>query len=550
MAKNATFCGATHDDEARSAEARAPTLEHAVRDLDVGFALVDRHGALLFANRAFERYLHGKLQSAGLRDAFARPEAASVHLDTEGGDPVRLQLSSCAQGYRLIIAEPGGRAGDSGPDFDAHSGRSGRSHPASGSYRRLARQACLSTSSPPSAVILVGLDRLPEVRDLHGYDAGETLYRLALKRVHSAVRSEDVVVRYGENELSIVQAGADQPGASEAVAFRIVELIGRSFLVEGRQININARVGIAVSHGRENPDILISKAGIALRQAAASGPGAFRVFDPEMQSRAAERQSLETHLRRALGLKELSLLYQPQLDVCSGRVCGFEALMRWNSRQLGAISPAIFIPLAEEIGVIDAMGAWAIVKACREAAAWRGDSHIAVNVSPVQFQSDGIVDTVRRALAQSGLAPERLEIEITEGVLMTGAASALQRLQAIRDLGVGIAMDDFGTGYSSLSYLNSFPFSKIKIDQAFVRADQDPKSKALIAAIVALASSLDMRTVAEGVETREQLAELAALGCDQVQGYLIGKPVPLSEAARFLDENFGRHVQGGIADEG
>jgi EAL domain-containing protein (putative c-di-GMP-specific phosphodiesterase class I) len=274
---------------------------------------------------------------------------------------------------------------------------------------------------------------------------------------------------------------------------------------------------------------------LALYRAKADGGGLFRFFQRSMDAEMQSRRLLELDLRRALALKEFELFYQPQVDLRSNLLIGFEALLRWRSPGRGLVPPALFIPAAEELGLIPRIGEWVLVTACREAASWPSPVSIGVNISPLQFRGGLLVPAVTSALEASGLDPARLDLEITEGSLLDDTEANLQLMRDLKTLGVRLSMDDFGTGYSSLSYLQKFPFDKIKIDQSFVRgADHSADSGAIIRAVVALGRSLGMTTIAEGVETQEQLDRVSAEGCGEVQGYLTGRPLPAAEAASLM----------------
>jgi EAL domain-containing protein (putative c-di-GMP-specific phosphodiesterase class I) len=309
--------------------------------------------------------------------------------------------------------------------------------------------------------------------------------------------------------------------------------------VNGQVLNLGTSIGIAVFPA-DGADIatLSRNADLALYRAKADGGGAYRFFESAMDMRMQRRRLLEVELRTALANRQFQLLYQPLLSTGTDRVTGFEALIRWSHPERGLVSPAEFIPLAEETGLIVPIGEWVLREACREAAGWHVPARVSVNVSPVQFRNPGLVDLVRSACAASGLHPERLELEVTEGVLMSDTAGTLATLRELKTLGVAISMDDFGTGYSSLSYLRSFPFDKIKIDRSFV-ADlgKAGESAAIIRAIIGLGHSLGMQTTVEGVETPAQLAHVRSEGCDQVQGYLIGRPLPPSAVRALLDRH-------------
>ena len=387
----------------------------------------------------------------------------------------------------------------------------------------------------PVAAIMIDLDRFKPVNDALGHAAGDKLLMLVADRLKRACRAADTVVRLGGDEFLVLHRSAPDGASAETIAARVVEFMGRPFLLDGQQVHIGASVGIAcLGAGTERPEDLARHADLALYEAKRAGRRTWRRFDPELESRAHERRELELALRRALVLREFELVYQPQVALPGDVLTGFEALIRWNNPERGTVSPLDFIPLAEELGEIHAIGEWVLREACARATAWPEPLTVAVNVSPVQFARERFVDVVSEALAVSGLAPHRLEIEITEGVLIDDAATARTHLEALRALGVGIAMDDFGTGYSSLGYLSSFPFTKIKIDRSFVGGEQSERSRALVRSILSLGESLGMATLAEGVETDEQFAELAAGGCDAAQGYRISRPIDAASVEAFI----------------
>jgi predicted signal transduction protein with EAL and GGDEF domain len=302
-------------------------------------------------------------------------------------------------------------------------------------------------------------------------------------------------------------------------------------MVEGHLLTIGASVGVALApEDGTDADRLLKNADLALYRAKLDGRGTYRFFEPEMDARMQARRKLELDLRQALARREFQLHFQPQLQLASGTLIGCEALIRWRHPERGLVSPLDFIPLAEEIGLIVPIGEWVVRQACRDAMTWPEHMSVAVNVSPAQFKSDRLVETIISALAGSGLPARRLEVEITEGVLLQENDRTLQTLHRLRELGVRVSMDDFGTGYSSLSYLRSFPFDKIKIDRSFVKdLTSKPDGEAIIRAIAGLGKSLGMTTVAEGVETAEQMQRIRLEGCTDVQGYLISKPVPAED---------------------
>ena len=385
------------------------------------------------------------------------------------------------------------------------------------------------------ALHCIDLDRFKIVNDTLGHGVGDLLLRKVADRLRSVCRSQHEAIHVAGDEFVVLQTGLTTPDDAERFAARIVDLLSRTYVFGGHTINVSASVGVAlVEPGLAARDVL-RNGDLAVEEAKRAGRGRFRVFEPGMDAALRTRREMEIELRRALALKQFDLHYQPFLDLQSDKVIGFEALIRWEHPTRGRISPAEFIPIAEEIGLIVKIGEWVLRTACVTAAAWSDDIAVAVNVSPVQFQSDGLVDLVLSALQQSGLPPHRLEIEITEGALLDNTDNVLRTLHTLRDLGVQISMDDFGTGYSSLSYLQKFPFHKIKIDRSFVQgAEAGGDSEAILKAIAGLGLSLGMSITAEGVETAEQLDRIRSERCTHVQGYLTGRPMPASDVSDFL----------------
>ena len=383
------------------------------------------------------------------------------------------------------------------------------------------------------ALLMVDLDRFKAVNDTLGHPVGDTLLNLVAKRLRAILREADVVARLGGDEFALLMAPPPDPEALAQLGRRIVDVVGRPYLVHGHLVNVGASVGVAVApEDGSDSGQLLAHADLALYHAKQSGRGLCCFYTPEMDARALARRSLEIDLRKALALREFELHYQPQIELGDDRLIGFEALVRWRHPQRGLVSPADFIPIAEEIGLIVTLGDWVLREACLEAVRWPGAMGVAVNVSPRQFEDPAhLVESVARALAASGLPGHRLEIEITESVLLRNEKGVLEALHRLRSAGVRVAMDDFGTGYSSLSQLHSFPFDKIKIDRSFVsdRGGQKSNQDAIIRAITALGASLGMSTIAEGVETVDQLQRIRAEGCTSVQGYLFSRPIPVSQ---------------------
>ncbi|PTT11622.1 diguanylate cyclase [Pseudomonas sp. HMWF010] len=395
------------------------------------------------------------------------------------------------------------------------------------------------------AVHFIDLDRFKTVNDTLGHPLGDDLLRIAAQRLRACVRDGDTVARLGGDEFAVVQNGLTDLTGATRLAQRIVEAMAAPFELQGHQVMIGASVGVALAPSDgESPDELLKKADMALYRAKADGRGAFHFFEKAMDEQLQARRGLELDLRRALLAGEFELFYQPLYNLGDDRVTGCEALVRWRHPERGMVSPADFIPLAEEIGLIVPLGEWVLRTACREAAGWPDHVRVAVNLSPAQFRDRTLVSSVVSALATSGLPAERLELEITESVLLQDNAANLKVLHDLKALGVRISMDDFGTGYSSLSYLRSFPFDKIKIDQTFVRDIlKDSDALAIIRAVLDLGASLGIVTTAEGVESREQLDALRDHGCAEIQGYYISRPSPASDMGRMLAVTVGAPSQ-------
>ena len=383
------------------------------------------------------------------------------------------------------------------------------------------------------SVFLLDLDRFKAVNDTLGHPAGDTLLRLVSLRLREVIGQAGQVGRLGGDEFEVVLPTISSKDELSKLAQGIIDSLSRPYTINGTVVSIGASVGIVTSdYDDRTSDDLMRDADLALYAAKAAGKGCFRFFASEMHEAARQRQLMESDLRVALEKGQLWVAFQPSVDATSEEVTGFEALIRWNHPDRGPISPAEFIPLAEEIGLINEIGEWVLRTACVEAAKWPETVTVAVNLSPIQFKSHALPTTVRTVLAETSLAANRLELEITEGVFLSNDEHVHEMISSLKAIGLKLALDDFGTGYSSLSYLQRVPFDKIKVDQSFVRGASDPNSRnaALIRAMVGLASDLKMQTTAEGVETQEELMLVRSLGCSLVQGYFFGKPMPAKEA--------------------
>jgi diguanylate cyclase (GGDEF)-like protein len=380
------------------------------------------------------------------------------------------------------------------------------------------------------SILMLDLDRFKNVNDSLGHGAGDALLRLVAQRLKSAVRATDVLARLGGDEFAIIQEGCeDQRASSTELAGRIAKLVAEPFLLPGHRVEIGTSIGIAVApdHGSDQEQLL-KKADLALYRSKSAGRNCFTIYDEAMSAELEARNTLEGDLRDAIALCQLEVHYQPFMDAGTGARRGFEALVRWRHPTRGLIPPDQFIALAEETGLIVPLGEFVLRRACAVAAAWPSELMVAVNLSPIQFKEADLFDVIGAALRDSGLSPQRLEIEITESVLLERGAENHAFMERLKSIGVELALDDFGTGYSSLSYLTAFPFDKIKIDKSFIRnLTHQPRSSAIISSIVTLARGLDMSVTAEGVETAEEFERLKALGVNFAQGYLFGRPLPI-----------------------
>ncbi|MBB4369529.1 diguanylate cyclase (GGDEF)-like protein [Bradyrhizobium sp. cir1] len=392
----------------------------------------------------------------------------------------------------------------------------------------------LDDSGATFSILMLDLDRFKNVNDSLGHGAGDVLLRQVAQRLKSALRATDVLARLGGDEFAIIQeACEDQRACSTELAARIAKLVAQPFLLPGHRVEIGTSIGIAIApdHGSDQEQLL-KKADLALYRSKSAGRNCFTVYDEAMSAELEARNTLEGDLRDAIARCQLEVHYQPFVEATSGARRGFEALVRWRHPSRGLIPPDQFIPLAEETGLIVPLGEFVLRRACADAAGWPSDLMVAVNLSPIQFKEAELFEMICAALADSDLSPERLEIEITESVLLERGVENHAFMERLKSIGIELALDDFGTGYSSLSYLTAFPFDKIKIDKSFIRnLTHQPRSSAIISSIVTLARGLDMSVTAEGVETAEEFERLRALGVNFAQGYLFGRPQPFDEIA-------------------
>jgi diguanylate cyclase (GGDEF)-like protein len=396
--------------------------------------------------------------------------------------------------------------------------------------------AALTASAGEFAVLFLDLDRFKVINDTLGHRIGDLLLQEVAKRLQGALEATDVLARLGGDEFAIVVRSVRSREAIEALADTLTEVVGRPYEIDGHRIRSSVSIGIAVGPlDGDNADDLLMAADLALYAVKAGGRGSYRFFQRSMNEEINDRRQTELDLREAIEKEELELHYQPIIDLQRNAITGFEALARWRHPVKGMIPPAVFIPVAEDSGLILPLGTWALTEACRRAAQWPDHLKVAVNLSPVQISTPHLPELVESILTDTGLAPHRLELEITERIFMEDGEETLSILHRLKSLGVRISMDDFGTGYSSLSYLRSFPYDNIKVDRTFVsRLNEGTEHVVIVQAVVSIARALGLTTTAEGIETLDQQEFLAALGCDEAQGYLFSAPVPIAEVPNLI----------------
>ncbi|KKB80955.1 diguanylate cyclase [Devosia soli] len=503
--------------------------------------LLEAQGAILWCNTAANRAFEQVDPSLPVSAIFPRltqslpAVTAPVHLQLESGhQKFEATLTRLDANFIILTARAPQSTSLTRDDVDELTGAAKRNALMRAIDGELA-------GARQFAVHCIDLDRFKVINDTLGHGVGDLLLQKVADRLKSACRAGDMVARLGGDEFVILQRDVPSSEEAERLSARIVDLVGRTYVLSGHTINIGASVGVALREERQQARDLLRDADLALYEAKRAGKGRFRVFEPDMQVSLRERRELEIDLRRALALRQFRLNYQPFVELEGNNIRGFEALLRWQHPVRGNVPPLDFIPMAEETGLIVKIGEWVLRTACEAAVSWPENLTIAVNVSPLQFKSDNLLDTVEATLKETGLAANRLELEITESALLDDTENVLATLHALRGLGVKISMDDFGTGYSSLSYLQKFPFDKIKIDRSFV-VGESSDSQAILKAVAGLGSSLGIAITAEGVETSDQLEHIRSQNCTHVQGYFTGRPMNDAAVADLLQSQMRKNT--------
>ncbi|SKA13925.1 putative bifunctional diguanylate cyclase/phosphodiesterase [Consotaella salsifontis] len=520
--------------------------EAALNNMSQGLCLFDRDLKLMVHNKRFEQMFGARRFGLTSREMLDDPFLHHVLAPSEGA----FFTAEMPDGRVIAISRQWIEGGGLVATLEDITER----HIADQKMRHLARHDALTDlpnrlrfrerleklfGMPGVALLSLDLDGFKTVNDTLGHPVGDRLLKAVSARLCECVGKRDLLARTGGDEFAVIQVGVAQPESAEALAKRLIAALAAPFDIEHHKISIGVSIGIVVNSEKEtgtliDPDALLKDVDLALYSAKAAGRNAYRFFKPEMAETIERRRRMEIDLRRAVEADEFELFYQPFYDVARGTISGFEALIRWRHPERGLVSPGEFIPIAEEVGLIDAMGLWALEAACRQAAQWPSQLSISVNLSPIQFRDPDLSRRVEDILNATGLPPSRLQLEVTESLMLEDDRATLAVLQAFRARGIRLSMDDFGTGYSSLGYLTKFPFDKVKIDQSFVRHLTEPENIAVVRAVIGLSRSMGISVIAEGVETSEHYDVLEREGCREMQGYFFSPPVPALEVAGLL----------------
>jgi diguanylate cyclase (GGDEF)-like protein len=545
----------------------ADRFDTALNNMPHGLCMFDQQRRLVVSNKRLEEILHvsgvergsslrallracvvsGTLNDATMERLFADLESrlsgkfdGELAVDTEDGRALSLTFEPMEDGGSVVLVEDVTERKNAEAKinhlarYDALTGLPNRTF----FHDQMEWVLATMKRGTHCAVLFVDLDQFKQVNDTLGHPAGDALLCAVAERLRGIVRDTDFVARFGGDEFVVLETSARDPEAAAILAGRIVEALGEPYDVNGHHVIIGASVGISVApRDGIGADVLLKNADMALYRAKSEGRSVWRFFEPEMDVKARARRSLELDLREAVATGAFEVYYQPLINLKSARITTCEALLRWSHPERGMISPAEFIPIAEEMGLIVDIGNWVLRRACHDCAQWPGEVHVAVNLSPIQFRRGNLMRSINEALAASGLAPNRLEIEITESVLLQDTEVTRAILQQLREFGVRISLDDFGTGYSSLSYLHNFPLHKVKIDRSFLAGvGANTRALPLLRNVARLITELGMSVTMEGVETKEQLDLIVSEGTfDEAQGYLFSPAVRAQEILAFLD---------------
>ena len=552
-------------------EAKQNQFLAAMNNMTQGLCMLDADLNLVVFNEPFSRMFANFRLGASAKEVLADPrfhrflephETGVFMHETPNGDVLQIKRRGVRGGGLVITFENVTEQHHTSQRLehlaghDALTGLSNRRR-----FREMLQEILTERPSfEEVAVFYLDLDGFKRVNDTFGHPIGDALLKEVSERLLACIGPKDVAARLGGDEFAVIQLAGPQPAAAEGLAQKLLAAFEPAFAIGGREVRVGVSIGIFPMRERgadaaRSADSVMQNCDLALYDAKGDPDGNVRFYAPEMREKLQARRELEADLRVALEREEFELVYQPFVDTELRRISGFEALLRWQHPERGFVSPGLFIPIAEELGIINDIGLWALRKACEQAAGWPSGLALSVNLSPVQFKSRTLVSDIVAALGEAGLSANRLQLEVTESLFLDAADDVLATLTALRGYGAKISMDDFGTGYSSLGYLTRFPFDKIKIDQSFVRDIGKPESMAVIRAVIGLSRSMNMAVIAEGIETAEQFQLLRAEGCREMQGYLFSRPRPAGDLALLLmnvplewDRLTGHRMAGDISE--
>lgn len=530
-------------------EAQHHRFVAAVNNMSQGLCVLDKNHTLIAFNEPFSAlFPHLRQNTAGdeviadgrFRTFLAAHETGTFVHEIDGGVMLQVKRKGVRGGGLVMTFEDiteQYRVSKTLEHLASHDALTGL--PNRRSFRkRLEALLSVAARARSIAVFSLDLNEFKAINDTLGHPVGDALLLAVGERLRSVVGSEDMIARLGGDEFAVLQVDENQPEAARRLAETFVSALQKPFVVDGRTLKVGVGIGVFIigesDRGHTTADLAFQNCDLALYKAKGAGRSAYRFYEPAMRGEIEARRTLEEDLVAAVERGEFELHYQPFVDAEAKAVSGFEALIRWRHPVRGMVSPGVFVPVAESLGLMDDIGLWVIQRACMDAAHWPRDLTISVNLSPVQFRNPNLARDIDRTIRTSGIDPRRLQLELTESLFLDNSTDILATLNALRDLGCLLSMDDFGTGYSSLGYLTRFPFNKIKIDQSFVRDMRKPENMAVIRAVIGLSRSMNMAVIAEGIETPEQFRMLREEGCREMQGYLFSRPCPVSELPKLL----------------